>query len=1147
MIKEIKKFIFKPLHLILPLVFVTLRGAVAGDLFPPLNTLKPPVKVPEHSLLSVSKDGHFLLDGKPRYLPGVLFYEGVAQTIRRPTQGYPPELSWLYATTLDYEGHQRIGFDATGTFTSNAWIDRYRPDRKGGAVFRGDGGELTRRIVDSTLPLYLDYTCAPWHHGSLTYQEGREPSRDAFSVPGPNRTHWLPYSVTSPEGRRLYTEMWQFGARSVLAMGGRPFVYELFNEPDHNDWSEYNRRLFSENLKKRYRNIEALNAQWRTEYRNFEQIGQFKRQTENPALCVEWIKFMEETFTELCRIGVAAIREIDPRPEAGFCVQPVSLLNTHINVHELNRHMNMVCSSTGGGNAFQARFLHSIAAGKPIFDGEAYVGRTRAEVRNRLWTQYARGFNASFVFKWDRRTYDPLWGKERGAEGGQALAERFRYLLLNPYGVPADALAGIMDMKKEIQTLDNLFTPRTRGVKAEIGLLFSYPAERLAVATGCAAHNQVGHYAAALGYAPFLYDVVLEEQLPAGRAEQYKVLIAAGLNTSYPQTPDHLAEFVRNGGTLLLVHEAMQLDEYGFPRSGGVFGITPDLELFGEPADLRIGKEKLVASPYTKLRYDASWRVVRQFDAGAPAVLEKKSGKGRVLFLNVKMPLEGISALLRELLSPLAPLCRLTDHRTGAAASRIEVHKAMRGTTAGYALFNRGLTPRLVRFAPAETELTFARPLDGTLPEKNEGEYLLLLQPEERMILVGDTPENLRRQFGLLQELSHADSEKEGKAITAQAEAEIRQAAKAFRVNPENVKMLDLRSVVNKAFVDHVAGDGKGGWTDQGEKCLRDVPWGVTECNGVPFDLIRPDQNDGRACLVLGSPLLPGNPGEATGIRVDSAARNLYFLHACAWFGRDVFRYVVHYADGSSAEIPVRNGIETADWYDMSRKFPGPSPVCGWKNLEGRGLWLHRWKNPYPEKQIATLDIVSCRTQSVGIVAAITAELPSDESELEFTAENCTTHSWGQAEGTLKPGILELNAAGKARNWSGCNWVWKKPLALPDNAKSGSLLFEINGGNDAWGKPQGAQQLQLKLLALDSAGKQLRIPYLPISVRIDSEPGTWQSVAIPLRRLLPPETAKLNGISLQFQIQPVEQSGVAIRNLRIGNDSEKNIMTRNVP
>ena len=28
-------------------------------------------------------------------------------------------------------------FDATGTFTSNAWIDRYRPDRKGGAVFRG--------------------------------------------------------------------------------------------------------------------------------------------------------------------------------------------------------------------------------------------------------------------------------------------------------------------------------------------------------------------------------------------------------------------------------------------------------------------------------------------------------------------------------------------------------------------------------------------------------------------------------------------------------------------------------------------------------------------------------------------------------------------------------------------------------------------------------------------------------------------------------------------------------------------------------------------------------------------------------------------------------------------------------------------------
>jgi len=382
-------------------------------------------------------------------------------------------------------------------------------------------------------------------------------------------------------------------------------------------------------------------------------------------------------------------------------------------------------------------------------------------------------------------------------------------------------------------------------------------------------------------------------------------------------------------------------------------------------------------------------------------------------------------------------------------------------------------------------------------------------------------------------------TEKEGNAVLAKAEAELRLAAKAFRVNPDNAKRLDLRNIVNKAFTDHVAGDGKGGWTDQGEKCLRDVPWGLTDCNGVPFDLIRPDQNDSRACLVLGSPVLPDNPREIKGIRVDSAARNLYFLHACAWFAEDVFRYVVHYADGSRVEIPVRNGIEIADWYNMSRKYPGSSLVCGWKNLEGRGLWLYQWKNPHPEKQIATIDIVSSWTRSVGIVAAITVEPPSHKSELNFTAENCSLHAWGLAEGALKQQTLELNAAGKARNWSGCSWSWKKPFGLSEPMKSGSLLFEINGGNDAWGKPRGTQQVQIKLLALDDSGKELRFPYLPIPVRIDSDPGTWQPVAIPLRRLLPQKTAKLKGISLQFQIQPVEQSGIAIRALRIRNAAGK--------
>ena len=44
--------------------------------------------------------------------------------------------------------------------------------------------------------------------------------------------------------------------------------------------------------------------------------------------------------------------------------------------------------------------------GKPIMDGEMYAGGSRAGFRNPYVRQFIRGFNASYIFKWCKRSLD---------------------------------------------------------------------------------------------------------------------------------------------------------------------------------------------------------------------------------------------------------------------------------------------------------------------------------------------------------------------------------------------------------------------------------------------------------------------------------------------------------------------------------------------------------------------------------------------------------------------------------------------------------------------------------------------------------------------------------------------------------------------
>lgn len=245
---------------------------------------------------------------------------------------------------------------------------------------------------------------------------------------------------------------------------------------------------------------------------------------------------------------------------------------------------------------------------------------------------------------------------------------------------------------------------------------------------------------------------------------------------------------------------------------------------------------------------------------------------------------------------------------------------------------------------------------------------------------------------------------------------------------------VDLASQANRGFVDEQAGDGVGGWTDQGDNDLRyflinhtgmfngaAVPTQAfptdMQFNGIPFRLIDPKANQGRSVITLrGGPHDPAAPTEVRGIAVAGAkADRLWFLHTGCWGspgGHQVLvaRYELVYSDGTRIEIPIRQGREINDWWN-------PQPLAGaqvaWNGRNERhapiGLYLMPWDNPHPDKPIATIDVIGSLAETQLVLLGITLGV-EEGAERSVASWDCGTF----AEGTVAGIGPALSGAGTA-------------------------------------------------------------------------------------------------------------------------------------
>jgi len=202
---------------------------------------------------------------------------------------------------------------------------------------------------------------------------------------------------------------------------------------------------------------------------------------------------------------------------------------------------------------------------------------------------------------------------------------------------------------------------------------------------------------------------------------------------------------------------------------------------------------------------------------------------------------------------------------------------------------------------------------------------------------------------------------------------------RAIEVEKYDWRIADISKLFNRPLADEIDGDGKGGWTDQGALMdLRGLQAGDYTFNGVLFRVEK-----GNACFIAKNKMRPSDnlPGSGQ-VELKGKADVVVFLQSGGWLQPDVKHttYILHYADGSKAEIPVIGEKNILDWtappdradeltYDpalglLLHAVSVPSP-----QFVRAAVWMLLWKHPHPEKELAALEVKGGDEGIPGLIA----------------------------------------------------------------------------------------------------------------------------------------------------------------------------------
>ena len=181
------------------------------------------------------------------------------------------------------------------------------------------------------------------------------------------------------------------------------------------------------------------------------------------------------------------------------------------------------------------------------------------------------------------------------------------------------------------------------------------------------------------------------------------------------------------------------------------------------------------------------------------------------------------------------------------------------------------------------------------------------------------------------------------------------------------------------------------GWFGDKNFTFKDLPTGKHVFAGVPYTVYDFPTSPVPTAVMLGGNGVPnGLPQEVRGIPVNQKADALFFLQTARIDQKrnsdeikqnrkfEMAHYVIHYADGQTATIPLYTEIDLDD-YRQKSPSPLPGAQIAWtRRYEGAEFsavaYSKQWNNPRPNVAILSVDLAyGADKRGVPVLLALTA------------------------------------------------------------------------------------------------------------------------------------------------------------------------------
>ena len=396
-----------------------------------------------------------------------------------------------------------------------------------------------------------------------------------------DQNNFLPFLIQHPMAREKIAESYR---KSFAFWRNFPKMvrsYFLWNEPWYLNYSETTRKDFIEQyLKPRYKTVEALNQRWKSGYRSFDEVKLITwPDPKNTAPWYDFQQFRDNLLFDFWSFIAKTAKPLDPEKPMN-----VKFMAASLHSWSTERFQSIFDIAGHDGNAGDVDipfldFCSSLYPDHPLVNTEIHIwygGRTM--VANVPWRLALHGladgnwwcWHGDFNFSDSRDNAESMWALSIAGLDVQRLFHPHIYALNKKPRQVATLFPDVVERRSDLSMVRRRFELATA----------QYP----------------------LGLHPFY---VTEKTLLEGALDKRKLLLAGESDFVKDGTYQGVLDYVKDGGTAIVVKGGFARNEYGDPRDTSELIKTEGGEPYVEGArTYPLGKGRVICLDSVTNKFD---------------------------------------------------------------------------------------------------------------------------------------------------------------------------------------------------------------------------------------------------------------------------------------------------------------------------------------------------------------------------------------------------------------------------------------------------------------------------------------------------------------------------------------------------------------